>query len=434
MNSGTRNYAIVTAAYWGFTLSDGALRMLVLLHFYRLGYSPFTLAFLFLLYEAMGVVANLIGGWLATRYGIARMLAVGLATQITGFLLLSALSPSWTVALSVAWVVVAQGICGVAKDLTKTASKSAIKLTAGEASGQLFKWVAFFTGSKNAMKGVGFFLGGVLLQTLGFQAALWTMAAFLAVVFVGVVGFVPRLMGKSKASKSARELFAKNRGINLLAAARVALFGARDVWFVVGVPVFLYASGWTFTMVGGFLALWTIGYGVVQAAAPAIVRRSDDGLSTEVPAARLWSALLAIVPIGLAVLVAMKVQHLEWVVVAGLGVFGVAFAVNSSVHSYLILAYAGSEKAAEDVGFYYAANALGRFFGTLMSGLLYQWGGLVYSLAGSAVMLTICWLVTLALPVKLAARPSIALSDQPLHPGLVAAPARDAVARGDAPV
>jgi len=434
MNSGARNYAIVTAAYWGFTLSDGALRMLVLLHFYRLGYSPFTLAFLFLLYEAMGVVANLIGGWLATRYGIARMLAVGLATQITGFLLLSALSPSWTVALSIAWVVGAQGICGVAKDLTKTASKSAIKLTAGEASGQLFKWVAFFTGSKNAMKGVGFFLGGVLLQTLGFQAALWTMAAFLAVVFIGVVGFVPRLMGKSKASKSARELFAKNRGINLLAAARVALFGARDVWFVVGVPVFLYASGWTFTMVGGFLALWTIGYGVVQAAAPAIVRRSDDGLSTEVPAARLWSALLAIVPIGLAVLVAMKVHHLEWVVVAGLGVFGVAFAVNSSVHSYLILAYAGSEKAAEDVGFYYAANALGRFFGTLMSGLLYQWGGLVYSLIGSAAMLTVCWLVTLALPVKLAARPSSALSDQPVHPGLVAVPARDAVARGDAPV
>ncbi|MBN9206199.1 organoarsenical effux MFS transporter ArsJ [Methylibium petroleiphilum] len=399
MNQGTRNYAIVTAAYWGFTLSDGALRMLVLLHFYRLGYSPFTLAFLFLLYEAMGVLANLIGGWLATRYGIARMLAVGLATQITGFLLLSALSPTWTVALSVAWVVGAQGICGVAKDLTKTASKSAIKLTAGEASGQLFKWVAFFTGSKNAMKGVGFFLGGLLLQSLGFQAALWTMAGLLALVFVGVVAFVPPLMGKSKASKSAKELFAKNRGINLLAAARVALFGARDVWFVVGVPVFLYASGWTFTMVGGFLALWTIGYGAVQAAAPALVKRSDDGLSSEVPAARAWSAVLALVPVVLAGLVLAKVDHLEWVVVAGLGLFGFAFAINSSVHSYLILAYAGSEKAAEDVGFYYAANALGRFFGTLMSGLLYQWGGLAWSLIGSAVMLTICWLVTLALPL-----------------------------------
>lgn len=406
MSTGARNYAIVTAAYWGFTLSDGALRMLVLLHFYQLGYSPFTLAFLFLLYEAMGVVANLVGGWLATRYGIQRMLTVGLVTQISGFLLLSALSPSWTAALSVAWVVGAQGICGVAKDLTKTASKSAIKLTAGEASGQLFKWVAFFTGSKNAMKGVGFFLGGLLLQAVGFQVALWIMAGLLAVVFVGVVAFVPPLMGRGQASKSAKELFAKRRGINLLAAARVALFGARDVWFVVGVPVFLYASGWSFTMVGAFLALWTIGYGAVQAVAPALVRRSVDGLSTEVPAARLWSALLAVVPMGLAVLVAMKVPNLEWVVVTGLGLFGVAFAVNSSVHSYLILAYAGSEKAAEDVGFYYAANALGRFFGTLMSGLLYQWGGLMYALIGSAVMLTLCWLVTLALPVKVGPKPS----------------------------
>ena len=406
-SQGARNYAIVTAAYWGFTLSDGALRMLVLLHFYRLGYSPFTLAFLFLLYEAMGVLANLIGGWLATRYGIGRMLSVGLCTQITGLLLLSALSPGWTVTMSVAWVVLSQGVCGVAKDLTKTASKSAIKLTAGTASGQLFKWVAWFTGSKNAMKGVGFFLGGLLLDRLGFQAALWAMAGLLALVLAGVVGFVPPLMGKRQASRSARELFAKNRGINLLAAARVALFGARDVWFVVGVPVFLYASGWTFTRVGGFLAAWTIAYGLVQALAPALVRRSEDGLSTEVPAARLWSALLALVPVGLAVVVALKPPHLDWLVVGGLGLFGIAFAVNSSVHSYLILAYAGSEKAAEDVGFYYAANALGRFIGTLLSGLLYQWGGLLYPLIGSAVMLLSCWLITLALPDRraLARRP-----------------------------
>lgn len=394
-----RNYAIVTSAYWGFTLTDGALRMLVLLHFYRLGYSPFTLAFLFLLYEAAGVVANLLGGWLATRFGISRMLMVGLITQIAGFLLLSALSPAWTATMSVAWVVLAQGVCGVAKDLTKTASKSAIKITAGQASGQLFKWVAWFTGSKNAMKGVGFFLGGLLLDQLGFQGALWVMAGLLTLILLGVVTALPPMMGKSKASKSAKELFAKNRGINLLAAARVVLFGARDVWFVVGVPVFLYASGWTFTMVGGFLAAWTIGYGFVQAIAPSLVRRSDDGLSQEVPAARLWSAILVGVTVALCMLVWLDVSHLEWIVVAGLGVFGFAFAVNSSVHSYLILAYAGSEKAAEDVGFYYAANALGRFIGTLLSGLLYQWGGLLYALAGSALMLIICWLVTLALPL-----------------------------------
>ncbi len=404
MQAATRNYAIVTAAYWGFTLTDGALRMLVLLHFYRLGYSPFTLAFLFLLYEAAGVFANLIGGWLATRYGIARMLVVGLTTQIAGFLLLSRLDPAWSAALAVAWVVVAQGVCGVAKDLTKTASKSAIKVTADQAqnqgAGQLFKWVAWFTGSKNAMKGVGFFLGGLLLDQLGFQGALYAMAALLAMVLAGVLLFVPRLMGKSKASKSARELFAKNRGINLLAAARVALFGARDVWFVVGVPVFLYASGWTFTMVGAFLALWTIGYGLVQALAPNLVRRSPDGLSSEVPAARWWSAVLALVPAALAVPIVLQAPQLEWIVVGGLGLFGFAFAINSSVHSYLILAYAGSEKAAEDVGFYYAANALGRFMGTLLSGLLYQWGGLLYALLGSALMLTLCWLITLSLPSK----------------------------------
>jgi MFS family permease len=402
MQHAVRNYAIVTAAYWGFTLTDGALRMLVLLHFYRLGYSPFTLAFLFLLYEAAGVVANLIGGWLAVRFGIAKMLMVGLTTQIIGFTLLSQLNPDWTAALSVAWVLVAQGICGVAKDLTKTASKSAIKVTADQVknqqAGQLFKWVAWFTGSKNAMKGVGFFLGGLLLETLGFKVSLWLMAGLLALVLLGVVFSLPPMMGKSKASKSAKELFAKNPGINALAAARVVLFGARDVWFVVGVPVYLYSVGWTFSMVGGFLALWTIGYGLVQALAPQLVRRSQDGLSHEVPAARAWSAVLALIPAGLAAAVYLDVPQLQWVVVIGLGIFGFVFAVNSSVHSYLVLAYAGSEKAAEDVGFYYAANALGRFLGTLLSGLLYQWGGLIYALLGSALMLFICWLITLRLP------------------------------------
>ncbi len=404
VTEGTRNYAIVTAAYWGFTLTDGALRMLVLLHFFRLGYSPFTLAFLFLLYEAAGIVANLIGGWLAARYGITRMLVVGLGTQIAGFLLLSGLSPDWTAAASVAWVVMAQGVCGVAKDLTKTASKSAIKVAEAaarseDAEGRLFRWVAWFTGSKNAMKGAGFFLGGLLLEALGFRGALWAMAAMLALILLGVVIALPAMMGKAKASKSARELFAKNRGVNLLALARVALFGARDVWFVVGVPVFLYASGWTFTMVGSFLALWTIGYGLVQAAAPAFVRRSRDGLSSEVPAARLWSLALASIPLALAaLLLSGAVSRPDLVLVAGLGLFGFAFAVNSSLHSYLILAYAGSEKAAEDVGFYYAANALGRFGGTLLSGLLYQAGGLQACLIGSGLMLAACFLATLALP------------------------------------
>lgn len=400
ITSATRHYAIVTLAYWGFTLSDGALRMLVLLHFFRLGYSPFALAFLFLLYEAAGIVANLAGGWLATRFGITRMLATGLAAQIGGFLLLSALSPDWGAVLSVAWVVLAQGVCGIAKDLTKTASKSAIKLTAGAASGRLFRWVAFFTGSKNAMKGAGFFLGGLLLEVLGFRGALWLMAAALGLVLLGVLAALPPLMGRARASRSAREFLARSPGVNLLALARVFLFGARDVWFVVGLPVFLYANGWSFPMVGGFLALWTIGYGVVQASAPALVRRSRDGLSAEVPAARAWSLALAALPALLAALLLAGLPHAALFVPAGLCVFGVLFAVNSSVHSYLVLAYAGSEKAAEDVGFYYAANAAGRFGGTLLSGLLYGWGGLAACLAGAALMLGLCWAATLFLPMR----------------------------------
>ncbi len=405
MSHAARHYAIVTAAYWGFTLSDGALRMLVLFHFYRLGYSPFTLAFLFLLYEAAGIVANLIGGWLAARFGITRMLSIGLSTQILGFGLLSLLDPTWTATLSVAWVVMAQGICGIAKDLTKTASKSAIKITQAAAAtandnGQLFQWVAWFTGSKNAMKGIGFFLGGALLESFGFQASLWLMAGLLGCVLIGVVFSLPQMMGKTKASRSTKEFLAKSRAINLLAAARVVLFGARDVWFVVGLPVFLYSVGWTFSMVGTFLALWTIAYGVVQGLAPQIVKRSSNGLQTEVPAAQHWSAILMLIPLALAVAVWQDIPALAWVVVIGLGLFGFAFAINSSVHSYLVLAYAGSEKAAEDVGFYYAANALGRFIGTLLSGILYQYGGLSAALLGSALMLLLCWLTTLKLPTQ----------------------------------
>ncbi len=285
--SAVRNYAVVTAAYWAFTLTDGALRMLVLLHFYQFGYIPFTLAFLFLLYETAGIFANLGGGWLASRFGIPPMLATGLTLQIAGLLMLSALDPGWSAAVSVAWVVAAQGIAGVAKDITKTASKSAIKATSADGAGQLFRWVAWFTGSKNATKGAGFFVGGVLLQFAGFRPALWLMAAILAMILVGVVLSLPTALGKAKSSKSFRKLFAKTRAINLLAAARIFMFGSRDVWFVVGLPVFLYANGWRYMEVAGFLALWTIGYGAVQAVAPSLVTRSTDGLSREVPAAKI---------------------------------------------------------------------------------------------------------------------------------------------------
>jgi len=401
--SATRNYAVVTASYWSFTLTDGALRMLVLLHFYSLGYTPFMLAFLFLLYESAGLFANLGGGWLAAKFGIPRMLAVGLVLQIGGLLMLSALDPGWGATASIAWVVAAQGVAGVAKDLTKTASKSAIKATSGGGAGQLFRWVAWFTGSKNAMKGFGFFVGGLLLQVVGFRPALWLMAGMLALVLANVVLSLPRELGKAKASRSFRELFAKSRAINLLAAARIFMFGSRDVWFVVGLPIFLYSYGWPYMHVAGFIAAWTIAYGAVQAVAPSIVTRSTDGLSREVPAARLWGGVLTAITVTLALVTASGVARLDLVVVVGLLIFGIAFAVISSLHSYLILAYAGSEKAAEDVGFYYAANAAGRLTGILFSGALTQLGGLAACLWGSAIMLTLCLVLTFMLPTAVTA-------------------------------
>ena len=403
--SAVRNYAIVTSSYFTFTITDGAIRMLVLLHFYALGYTPFTLAFLFLLYETAGIFANVGGGWLASRYGIPRMLAAGLVLQIAGLVMLSGLDPAWSAAVSVAWVVAAQGIAGVAKDLTKTASKSAIKATSDQGAGQLFKWVAWFTGSKNATKGFGFFVGGFLLQVVGFQFALWLMAAVLALVLLGVLTSLPRQLGKAKASKSFKELFAKTRAINLMAAARVFLFGSRDVWFVVALPVFLYSYGWQYMQVAGFVAIWTIFYGAVQALAPSMVTRSADGLTREVPAARAWGAILTLIPAALALLLAAPgIARPDLILVVGLLVFGLAFAVISSVHSYLILAYAGSEKAAEDVGFYYAANAAGRLIGIMLSGALTQAGGMQACLWGSAIMLAICLAITFMLPTGVTAR------------------------------
>lgn len=413
-----RNYVIVTAAYWGFTLTDGALRMLVLLHFHALGYTPFQLAFLFLLYEFFGIVTNLVGGWIGSRLGLKVTLFAGLGLQVVALAMLSLVDPGWTLALSVAYVVAAQGLAGIAKDLTKMSSKSAIKLVVPEdRSGALFRWVALLTGSKNALKGVGFFLGGLLLSTLGFRAGLWTMAGGLAVVLVASVTLLRGDFGRSKAKVKFTQLLSKTPAINLLSAARFFLFGARDVWFVVGVPVFLTDRlGWSAAEVGSFLAAWVIGYGVVQASAPGFVARSPDGVSSEVKAARIWALVLMLIPIGLAVALAAGFDPAPSVII-GLGLFGVAFAVNSSVHSYLILAYTDADKVALNVGFYYMANAGGRLAGSLLSGLSYQVGGVAGCLAVAAALVFASFLVTLLLPAtrpRMPASPGLAaLSDSP---------------------
>ncbi|MEL7083374.1 MAG: organoarsenical effux MFS transporter ArsJ [Cyanobacteria bacterium J06597_1] len=396
--SSLRSYALVTAAYWGFTITDGALRMLVLLYFHTLGYTTIEIALLFLFYEFFGVLTNLLGGWLGARFGVKLTLYSGISLQIISLLMLMPIDSNWPQWLGVSYVMAAQALSGIAKDLTKMSAKSAVRLVIPQnAQSALFKWVAILTGSKNALKGVGFFLGGLLLATVGFVAGLAIMAAGLALVLCTSV-WLPSGLGRVKAKVKFKQLLSKSPAINRLSAARFFLFGARDVWFVVALPVFLSATlGWSFEQVGGFLALWVIGYGVVQAIAPAFLTRFSQQESPEPRTIQIWSAALIACPAAIAIALHLQVSP-AIAIVSGLVLFGIVFAVNSAVHSYLVLAYTVDSDVSLNVGFYYMANAGGRLVGTVLSGVGFQVLGLVGCLWMSAGLVAIATVMSFALP------------------------------------
>ena len=403
--SALQQYMIVTANYWAFTLTDGALRMLVVFHFHALGYSTLEIALLFLFYEFFGVLTNLYGGWLGGRFGLRLTLWTGTLLQVAALLMLIPVADSWPKWWSVAYVMGAQAISGIAKDLNKMSAKSAIKTVVPETPGdgqqgeqQLFRWVAILTGSKNALKGVGFFLGGVMLATIGFNAAVAVMAGCLLLAFCGTL-VLPAEMGRMKTKPGFSALVSKSRGINGLSLARFFLFGARDVWFVVALPVFLEAAlGWKFWEVGGFMGLWVIGYGIVQGSAPALRRAWGQSAPPGVAAVEFWSAVLTAIPALIALALWRQVGNPGVAVVVGLAVFGVVFAMNSSIHSYMILAYTDAESVSLNVGFYYMANAAGRLIGTLLSGALFVVGGMQACLAASAFLVAAAFLVSTRLP------------------------------------
>jgi hypothetical protein len=382
-------------------LTDGALRMLVQLHFHTLGFSPVQLAYLFVLYEIAGMVTNLSAGWIAARFGLTATLYAGLALQVVALVALAQLDPSWSIAVSVAFVMCVQGASGVAKDLAKMSSKSAVKLLAPSADGGLFRWVAVLTGSKNAVKGVGFLLGAALLATLGFVAAIYAMAAVLAVILLAIIVFMPSGLPKGRKGAKFSEVFSKSANVNWLSVARVFLFGARDVWFVVGIPIYFYAvlsdgteagNRAAFFLIGTFMAVWIILYGIVQANTPRLLRATTRSEGALIADARKWALLLLAVPVALTVAVVLSPAPQTWLtvtLVVGLLVFGAVFAVNSALHSYLILAFTQNERVTMDVGFYYMANAGGRLLGTVLSGLSYQIGGLPLVLCMASVMVAL---------------------------------------------
>lgn len=394
LSADVRQYLLITGNYWAFTLTDGALRMLVVLHFHQLGYSPLQIAMLFLFYEVFGVITNLVGGWLGARIGLNRTMNIGLAMQVVALSMLL-MPAAW---LTVPWVMGAQALSGIAKDLNKMSAKSSIKLLVpGDRQGTLYRWVAALTGSKNALKGIGFFLGGALLATVGFAAAVAIMAGALLLVWLLSLLLLKRDLGKARAKPKFREILSKSRAINLLSAARMFLFGARDVWFVVALPVFLASTlGWDFWQVGGFLAAWVIGYGLVQSFAPHITGRATGRLP-DGRSASAWAVLLAMVPATMAALLVYGVPA-SWVLIVGLTVFGGLFALNSALHSYLIVSYASEDGVSLDVGFYYMANAMGRLLGTVLSGWVFQRWGLAACLAISAALIVVAAAVSVALP------------------------------------
>lgn len=364
MTGTLRDYALVSACYQAFTLSDGALRMLVLLHLHARGQTPLGLALALLPYEAMGVVTNLLGGHLAARLGLRTTLLAGLALQIAACLLL-AFDPTGA---SIAFVMATQVLSGVAKDLAKTSAKSYVRSLEPRArTERLFGLVALLTGGKNAMKGLGFFVGGALLAWFGFRATNLVLAALLAALSVLAAMSLPKGVGKR--GKGLTSLFSHEPAVQWLAASRLFLFGARDVWFAVALPVFCSAElGWSPSATGAFLAVWVIGYGAMQAAVPryVVVRNLRQGALATMN--WTWWAMF-----GLLGTVAALQAGVEpaLAIVVGLCIYGLLFAIVSSLHSWLIVGIAGAEDVAERVGFYYAANAAGRLGGTFASGWLY---------------------------------------------------------------
>ncbi|MEM5535760.1 organoarsenical effux MFS transporter ArsJ [Neptuniibacter pectenicola] len=391
-----RQYIMVTGNYWAFTLTDGALRMLVVLYFHGLGYSPLAIAMLFIFYEVFGVVTNLIGGWLGARLGLNKTMNVGLFIQIVALSML--LLPSSF--LTVPWVMAAQALSGIAKDLNKMSAKSAIKLLVPNSTGaesQLYKWVALLTGSKNALKGVGFFLGGALLSLLGFSGAVLAMVLALSTIWVVSVIYLKKDLGKAKNTPKFTAIFAKSRAVNYLSAARMFLFGARDIWFVVALPVFLTTQfAWDHWYVGGFLATWVIGYGIVQSLAPKITGK-NKGVMPDGRHATAWALGLSITPALIALSLTYN-WHVETLLIGGLLAFGALFAVNSALHSYLIVSYASEDRVSLDVGFYYMANAMGRLIGTVLSGWIYQDFGLAACLWLSTLFILLAALISQGLP------------------------------------
>jgi len=371
-------FIFITFAYWFFMLSDGALRMIVLLHFHSIGFSPLQLAYLFLLYEFFGMITNLTAGWIAKKIGLNITLYFGLILQIISLITLTQIDKSWSVSTTVIVVMFIQGISGIAKDLTKMSAKSSVKLLAPQENQKLFKWVALLTGSKNAVKGLGFLLGALLLTFFNFHFSLIIMSVILTIILILTFFLLPNnLLTVNKKIKFI-EIFSNNSNVNYLSLGRVFLFfynilsnGIQD------------DNHKAFFIIGSFMAIWTIFYGFIQSITPKILSETKALYSQ----AKVWANILIIIPLILIILNINFNESKLIITIVLLFIFGFVFAINSSIHSFLILKFTDKDRVTLDVGFYYMSNAFGRLIGTLLSGLSFEYGGFSLCLILTTILL-----------------------------------------------
>lgn len=387
--AGMRAFASVSLCYLLFTTTDGALRMVVLFYAFTLGFSAWDVALMFSLYELAGIATNLLAGVAGARWGIKSTLLVGLGVQLAGISMLFGFNIAWTDPgarwKALAWVAVANGVGGIAKDLVKLGGKTVSKLvTPDEKQSRLFAVVAWLTGMKNSMKGVGYFVGAASLS-VSLEFALGLNLALICIAIPIALFGLPRDVGKARSRNlSLRAILIPARNVQRLSFARAFLFGSRDLWFEVVLPFYLRdvarGLGWSRFAAGAFLAAFIIIYGQIQTATPRYVLSPLCQEPANKLVQTLWNSVLTAVPLVLAVLFTSsdafrehRVPEMTGAICALLACFCIVFAVNSSIHSYLIVRYSAGDKVAADIGFYYMSNAAGRFVGTLVSGALYEW-------------------------------------------------------------
>ena len=378
----------MTTCYLLFTTTDGALRMVVLVHAHSLGFSAFQVALMFSLYELAGVFTNIAAGLAGARWGLRSTLLGGLAVQLACIALLWGFGIAWPEPhaqwRALAYVAAAAGLGGVAKDLVKLGGKTVTKLvTPEERQSRLFAVVAWLTGAKNSMKGVGYFVGAASLA-VSFDFALGLNLVLIALALpIAALGLRPGLGRARGKNVTLAAMLSPAPNVRALSLARALLFGSRDLWFEVALPFYLrneaQGLGWSRELTGALLAGFIIAYGQVQSATPRLLLRPLRQEPANKLVQVLWNGVLTLVCLALALLLgaapapaAHSVPGLAGALCALLLVFCVVFAVNSAVHSYLIVRYAGSDKVAADVGFYYMSNAAGRLGGVLVSGALYE--------------------------------------------------------------